>query len=194
MYFQKLLRRYKIFLEMDTENENLSQPEISLNVLELLRVAHEYCIFAENADTRKPDEIMDFFRKVGPLLYIKGALLPRFEPEYPEANERFVTEEEWQAIFNEFRSVLMGIDEYYRIDLEYGVEYETIKASLSENFADIYQDLKDFLLLYQRNTRDARQNAVHESQLLFESRWGLKILENLRYIHFLLNKDRLEEE
>jgi hypothetical protein len=178
---------------MVMENENLSQPEISMSVLELLRVAHEYCIFAENADTRKPEDIMDFFRKIGPLLYLKGALLPMVDPEYPEANERFVTEEEWQAIFNIYRSVLMPVDEYYRVDHEYGVDYEAIKASLSENFADIYQDLKDFLLLYQRNNRDARQNAVHECRRLFESRWGLKILENLRYIHYLVNKAGLEE-
>jgi hypothetical protein len=178
---------------MVMENENLSQPEISMSVLELLRVAHEYCIFAENADTRKPEDILDFFRKIGPLLYLKGALLPMVDPEYPEANERFVTEEEWQAIFNIYRSVLMPVDEYYRVDHEYGVDYEAIKASLSENFSDIYQDLKDFLLLYQRNNRDARQNAVHECRRLFESRWGLKILENLRYIHFLANKAGLEE-
>ena len=178
---------------MVAENENIAQPEISINVLELLRVAHEYCIFAENADSKKPEEIFDFFRKLSPLLYIKGTLLPYVDPEYPEANERFVTEEEWQAVFNEFRSVLMAVDEYYHVDYEYGVEYEAIKASLSENFADIYQDLKDFLLLYQRNTRDARQNAVHECRRLFESRWGLKILENLRYIHYLVNKAGLEE-
>ncbi len=179
---------------MNAEKENMKQPEVSVSVLELIRVAHEYCIFAENADEKTRDEIQDFFRKIGPLLYLKGALLPFVEPEYPEANERFVTEEEWQGIFNEFRSVLVEADEFYRVDYEYGVEYEAIKASLSENFADIYQDLKDFLLLYQKNTRDARQNAVHECRVLFEARWGLKILENTRYIHYLINKDRLDTD
>ena len=174
------------------ENENMLSPEISVNVLELLRVAHEYCIFAENADVKKAEEIFDFFRKLGPLLYLKGALLPSVEPEFPEANERFVTEEEWQAIFNEFRSRLMKADEFYHVDHEEGVEYEAIKASLSENFADVYQDLKDFLLLYQKNTRDARQNAVHECRMLFEYRWGVKILENLRYVHYLSNKEQIE--
>jgi hypothetical protein len=175
---------------MNTSHENIS-PEMSVGVLELLRVAHEYCIFAENADQKTNAEICDFFRKLGPLLYLKGALLPAVDPEFPEANERFVTEEEWQAIFNEFRSVLSREDEYYRIDHEEGLPYEAIKASLSENFTDIYQDLKDFLLLYQKNTRDARQNAVHDCRMLFETRWGLKILENLRYIHYLINKERL---
>ena len=179
---------------MNTENENMLSPEMSVGVLELLRVAHEYCLFAENADKKTPEEIFDFFRKVGPLLYLKGMLLPQVIPEFPEANERFVTEEEWQAIFNEFRSTLVYQDEFWRIDYEFGIQYEAIKASLSENFADIYQDLKDFILLYQKNTRDARQNAVHECHSLFETRWGLKIIENLRYLHFTQNKDRIEQE
>jgi hypothetical protein len=174
------------------ESENMLSPEISVSVLELMRVAHEYCLFTENADVKKPDEILDFFRKLGPLLYLKGALLPLVQPEFPEANERFVTEEEWQAIFNEFRSMLMQVDEFYHVDHEEGVQYEAIKASLSENFADIYQDLKDFLLLYQKNTSAARQNAVHECRVLFECRWGIKLLENLRYVHYLLNKEEIE--
>ena len=179
---------------MNTEHENISSAEMSISVLELLRVAHEYCIFVENADQKSPQEIFDFFRKLGPLLYLKGALLPDVVPDFPEADERFVTEEEWQAVFNEFRSRLLNIDEYWHIDHENGVEYEAIKASLSENFTDIYQDLKDFLLLYQKNTRDARQNAVHNNRMLFETRWGIKILENLRYIHFLLNRERIESD
>jgi hypothetical protein len=179
---------------MNTANENISAAEMSISVLELLRVGHEYCLFAENADQKNPQQIFDFFRKLGPLLYLKGAMLPLVEPDFPEADERFVTEEEWQAVFNEFRSSLGSLDEFYHVDHENGVDYEAIKASLSENFADIYQDLKDFLLLYQKNTRDARQNAVHDCQALFESRWGIKILENLRYVHFQMNKERIEGE
>jgi hypothetical protein len=179
---------------MNTGSESFPSPEMSVSVLELLRVAHEYCLFAENTDSRKSHEILDFFRKIGPLLYLKGELLPLLEPEYPESNERFVTEEEWQQLFNVFRVRLMSVDEFWRIDLETGIDYETVKASLSENFADIYQDLKDFLLLYQKNTHNARQNAVAECRRLFESRWGIKILENMRYIHFLMNKDQLSNE
>jgi hypothetical protein len=178
-------------MNMSTENE-IYPPEMSKNVLELLRVAHEYCLFAENADRKDPGEISDFFRKIGPLLYLKGLLLPVVDPEYPEADERFVTEEEWQAILNGFRSRFLRQDEFWHIDHENGIEYEPIKASLSENFADIYQDLKDFLLLYQKNTRDARQNAVSDCRRLFESRWGIKTLSNMRYLHYLQNKPLID--
>jgi hypothetical protein len=165
-----------------------------MNVLEFLRVAHEYCLYTEKAVEKNKMEIYDFFSKIGSLLYLKGKLLPEIVPEYPETSERFVAEEEWQEIFNTFRAILGEEDEYYQVDYEEHNEYEAVKASLSENFTDIYQDLKDFIILYQKNSQAARQNAVNDCRSLFETRWGPKVLSSLRYIHFLINKDHLNEE
>jgi hypothetical protein len=178
---------------MTLSSEPFLEPENSVNVLEFLRVAHEYCLFIEKSPEKSKADICDFFLKIGPLLYLKGKLLPEISPEYPESIERFVTEEEWQDIFNIFRAAFQAEDEYYHVNYEEFNESEAVKASLSENFTDIYQDLKDFVLLYQRNSQAARQNAVYECRSLFASRWGHKILSNMRYIHFLMNKEILSE-
>jgi len=174
---------------MIPEPEPFLEPENSINVLEFLRVAHEYCLFTEKTVEKNKDDICVFFLKIGPLLYLKGILLPEIDPEYPETTERFVTEEEWQDIFNVFRAAFLTEDEYYQVNYEEFNEYEAVKASLSENFTDIYQDLKDFILLYQKNSQAARQNAVHDCQSLFKTRWGHKLLSNMRHIHFLQNKN-----
>jgi hypothetical protein len=176
------------------ESAPYNEPENSVNVLEFLRVAHEYCIFTENSNEKKKTDIYDFFLKIGPLIYLKGKLLPELVPEYPESIERFVTEEEWQEIFNTFRALFGEEDEFYHVGYEEYNEYEAVKASLSENFTDIYQDLKDFILLYQKNSQAARQNAVYECKSLFETRWGPKVLSNIRYIHYLSNKGLFLEE
>lgn len=173
---------------MSTENHNIIEPENSKNVIEFLRVAHEYCLFIEKAAEKDKAAIFDFFLKIGPLLYLKGKLLPEIAPEYPESTERYVTEEEWQDVFNILRSILAGEDEFYHIDYEEGLEYEPIKGSLSENLTDIFQDLKDFILLFRKGSAADRQNAVYECKALFENRWGHKTLTLLRYLHFLENK------
>jgi hypothetical protein len=178
---------------MIPESERFLEPENSLSVLEFLRVAHEYCIFTENAVEKNKEDIYDFFLKIGPLLYLKGKLLPEISPEYPETSERFVTEEEWQEIFNSFRAAFKEDDEYHHVNYEEFNEYEAVKASLSENLTDTYQDLKDFVLLYQKNSQAARQNAVHDCKALFETRWGPKVLSNMRYMHFLQNKGLFSE-
>jgi hypothetical protein len=179
---------------MITDKERILEPENSLNVLEFLRVAHEYCLFTEQSSEKNKSDILDFLSKIGPLLYLKGKLLPEIVPEFPEASERFVTEEEWQEIFNSYRNIFGGDDEFYHVGYEEYNEYEAVKASLAENLADIYQDLKDFVLLYQKNSQAVRQNAVHDCRSLFETRWGPRVLSSLRYIHFLLIKNNLNEE
>lgn len=179
---------------MSTENKYNPEPEISKNVIEFLQVAHEYCLYVEKAASKSKLEFFDFFQKIGPLLYLKGKLLPEITPEFPESLERYVTEEEWQDIFNIFRSIVTVDDEFFHIDYEDGIEYEPVKGSLSENFTDIFQDLKDFILLYRKDSVSARQNAVYECKVLLEARWGHKLLTNLRYIHYLQNRRRLSEE
>jgi hypothetical protein len=178
---------------MASETKSFHEPENSLNVLEFIRVAHEYCLYCEKSLEKNRTEITEFILKIGPLLYLKGKLLPAVEPEYPESSERFVTEEEWQEVFNAFRSVFQAEDEYYQVSYEEFNEYEAVKSSLAENLTDIYQDLKDFVLLYQRNSQAARQNAVHDCIALFETRWGLKVLSSLRYLHFVSIKEKLPE-
>ncbi len=175
-------------MNMTMEKEAFHEPENSIGVLEFLRVAHEYCLFIEQAGDRERAEIYSFFQKLGPLIYLKGTLLPDISPDFPESAERFVTEEEWQEVFNFLRQRFLDDDEFYHVNYEEAIEYEAVKASLSENFSDIYQDLKDFVILYQKNTKDARQNAVFECKNLQTRRWGPKLLTNLRYIHFLIHR------
>lgn len=176
---------------MSTNTEQFIEPENSISVLEFLRVAHEYCIFLEKAADKEKSAFYDFLSKIGPLLYLKGKLLPEITPDYPESSERYVTEEEWQEIFNILRDVFGSDDEYFNVNYEEHNEFEAVKASLSENLTDLYQDLKDFVLLYQKNSQTARQNAVHDCRALFENRWGPKVLSSIRYIHYLNNRNTI---
>lgn len=179
---------------MANEQEIYQEPAYSIHVLELIRVAHEYCLYAEQVSDRTQGELAGFFLKIGPLLYLKGSMLPPVEVENPEANERFVTQEEYEAVFNNFRNILLPEDEFWLLDYELAVQNEPLKASLSENFADIYQDLKDFLILYQKNSQDAKQNAASECRHLFATRWGIKVMVNLRYLHYLIYRSEFSSE
>ncbi len=169
--------------------EVYNEPAYSKNVLEFIRVALEYCLFIEKNDGSK-EEMLIFFQRLGPLLYLKGALLPDVAVENPEANERFVTQEEYENIFNNLRTKFLPEDEYLFMDYETGVAGEPLKASLAECLSDIYQDLKDFMILYQKNSRDAKQNAVKECKSLFDSNWGPKMLASLNFVHYLLNRGK----
>lgn len=156
------------------------------NALEMLLVANEYCLFMEEMEEKSKSSIFDFVHRVVPLMYTKGSLLPDVPVEYPEANMRFVTEEQWEQVFNILREKFGEDDEYWIIDPQYINETEPLKASLSENLADIYQDMKDFVLLYQKNTLAARQNALSDCKTLFADHWGYRITNIMARLHHLI--------
>jgi len=160
----------------------------------MLAVANEYCVFVEKADDYTKDELLGFFQKISPLLYLKGALLPIIEPAHPEANERFVVEEKWEMVFNSLREKFQPLDEFWFADAAFDASPEILKASLAEHFTDIYQDLKDFLILYQRSSIAAKENAVAECRRLFASHWGVRIANVQKVMHYLVYPDIPETE
>ncbi len=176
----------KKLLYMKDINE---EPAYSTPVIEMLKVANEYCIFLENAENITKSEIMPFIQRITPLLYLKGSLLPKVEVDDSEAGERFVTQEQWEGVFNTLREQLLNEDEYWHLNYNSPDQTDPLKASISENLSDIYQDLKDFVMLYQKPARTSKQHAAINCKHLFETHWGEKALQLIQWIHYLNYKD-----
>lgn len=148
----------------------------SKQVLEFITVANDFCLFVEKSYTYDKKVILEYLNKVMPLMYIKGTLLPEINPINTEANEKFVTEEMWTDIYAMFKTKLDKDDAAYITEDTRDDSSQIIKVSLAELVADIYQDMKDFLLLYQKNTKDAKENAVNGIREYFLAHWGQRCL------------------
>lgn len=159
---------------------------LSNPVAEIMTIAGEYSLYMDTIDEKSREGVLEFTHRILPLLYLKGTILPDIEVEYPEANERFVTEEQWEFVFTNLREKFGADDEYWIIDPQYINETEPLKASLAENLADIYQDMKDVSTLYQKNTLASRQNAVHDCKELFGNRWGYRIGNLMTRLHHMI--------
>lgn len=170
---------------MSTEKELYLEPVYSPHVLELIRLGHEYCLFIEKAGQYSKDEIFQFIHKMFPMLYLKGLFIPGIEKEQTESGGRFVTGEEWESVFSTLRAQLDVKDQFWVIDPEITGGDEPVKMSLAENLTDIYQDIKDFIMQYQKNKRAAKEIAVMECKEWFRDRWGKKIAESVNYLHYM---------
>ena len=170
-----------------------TDPVYSRNVVEFTAAAVEFCKYAERAVEMKGDEILKILQRILPYLYIKASLLPALEPYFEDGNEKFVTESDWSRIHDTLRDKFGTADDYLEVFDEKMNESEVpVVSSLSENMADIYQDLKDFLLLYQTGTQEVMNDAVWECRLNFENIWGQKLTNSLRAIHrFLYSGDEI---
>jgi len=114
--------------------------------------------------------------------------LSEIEVQDSDANIKFMTEEEWEQLFNELRKKILKDDEFWFMDNSDFSNNEPVKGSLSECLTDIYQDLKDFLDLYQKNSLNAKENAVYEIKRTFESRWGFHLVNAHKALHHIIMK------
>ena len=79
----------------------------------------------------------------------------------------------------------MDNDEYWFVEND-NPHNDLIRGSLSDNLADIYQDLKDFVILYQRPFRNVKEAAVWDIRQLFRSHWGFRVVNVLKVLHYQL--------
>lgn len=165
--------------------EDTNKELVSQNVIEFVTIATEFCNLVEQIFNTEKDDFVDRAVKIFPLLYVKGMFLPDLELISEELIEKFVTEEEWETINNDVANIFEEDNVYTEVydPLE---EYEEARqVSLSENFADIYQDIKDFVSLYHQGTLEAMNDAIVECKNSFEQYWGQRTVNALRVLHHL---------
>ncbi|HLN56175.1 MAG TPA: DUF5063 domain-containing protein [Bacteroidales bacterium] len=164
--------------------DSKSGPVYSRSVVEFVAVANEFCKYAERASELKGDDLLKILQRILPLMYIKASLLPQLEPFFEDGNEKFVNEQDWISIHDTLREKFGTADDYLEVFDDKMKDSEgPVTSSISENMTDIYQDIKDFLLLYQTGTDEVMNDAIWECRLNFESLWGQKLLNAMRAIH-----------
>lgn len=169
-------------------------PVYSRKVIEMLTVANEYCLFLEKAGNYTKQELYGFLQKIVPLIYLKAALLPDIVTGDEDATEHYVTEEQWEMMFNILRNKFEAEDQFHFIDLHERSHTDALAGSMAENFTDIYQDLKDFVLLYQKPLKSFKENAVRDCRYLFETRFGFRLVTVHAALHYLLFSEGKDED
>ena len=163
---------------------DINDPVYSRHVVEFVAVANEYCRYAEHVSELKGEELLKILQRLLPLLYLKASFLPDLTPVFEDGNEKFVTESDWFRIHDAFRERFGTANDYLEVfDERLNQTEGAVVCSLSEDMADIYQDMKNFLLLYQTGTKEVMNDALWECRMNFENFWGQKLVNSLRAIH-----------
>jgi len=166
------------------------------NTLEFVTVTLEFCALMEAATKHTLFSFSDKAIKILPLLYLKATLLPASEePDEEYDVEHFITENTYEAIryrtadlFGEYDSYL----ETFHPDMEYSDT--PVAATISENLADIYQDLGDFAALFRQENEEVMKQALYICEEDFRLHWGQKLLNALKAIHVVRFNEELTNE
>ena len=174
--------------------EKESQTIFEKNVIEFVTVAAEFCAFLERAEHMKRKAFVDTSLKILPLLYLKASMLPKCETIGDEAPETYVTEEIYEILRINLSGLMGDKDDYLDVfvqDMVYSDQ--PIKKSISEDLADIYQDIKDFIFVFQLGLNETMNDSLAICQENFGTLWGQKLVNTLRALHDV-KYNQLEEE
>ena len=161
-----------------------SQVIFDRNVVEFVTVAAEFCKFLEQAEGMKRATFVDTSLKILPLLYLKASMMPKCEMMGEDMPENFVTEETYEIVRMNLAGILAEKDDYLDVfvsDMKYSDQ--PITKYISEDLADIYQDIKDFIFVFQLGLNETMNDALAICQDNFALYGGQKLVNTLRALH-----------
>jgi len=177
---------------MDEMNEKAI---LSEEVITFVKLAATYCTLVEQDLPATRKEWFEQLRDVLAGLYVQALRLPAVEAVYPGENQKFVTEQEYDLVRQRVRKRAGQWDEYPEVyDPNDPIEELDITARISEDCADIFQDMKDFITLYHVGNYEVMNDALWEVRENFDRLWGQKLLNVLRTVHRLVTFADLTEE
>ena len=154
------------------------------NVIDFVTVAAEFCKLMEQAASAEKAQFADTTLKVLPLLYVKALLLPSCEIMGDGMLEENVTEEDYDYVRTTIEGLLGSDDVYLDVFLEDMKYSDTpIAKHISEDLADIYQDIRNFIFVFRQGLNLNMHNALALCQENFRLYWGQKLVNTLRALH-----------
>ena len=175
--------------------EELNSIAYSKNVIEFITVANEFCSFLERSESLETPDFLSRLQKILPLLYLKASMLPEFEFEAEDDLEKFVSEMDYNQIQQKVLRHTGANDDYQEVFLS-GMQFSesALTASISENVADIYQEMKDLVMSFRMLNDEVMEQAVWECKNNFSQLWGQSLVNCLRAIHNLIYAENTQDE
>ncbi len=164
--------------------ENKAQVIFSRNTVEFVTVAAEFCAYLERTETLRRKDFVDTILKILPLLYIKASMLPDCEMMNDEEPETFVTEDDYEVLRYSLSALMADRDDYLEVFVQDMIYSDSpITRHISEDLADIYQDIKNFVSVFQLGFDETMHDSLALCRENFSLYWGQTLVNTMRALH-----------
>jgi hypothetical protein len=159
-------------------------PVYAKSTIDFVTVSKTFCDLMDQLESINKDLFVDSMLRLLPLIYLKAGLLPENELISDDDQETFATEEQYsdlsQTILN-----LMGTDNAYLEVFSPEISYSDtpVTSFISENIADIWQDLFNFISVYHLENDETMNDALFVCHTNFKQFWGQSLVNVLRALH-----------
>lgn len=173
----------KCIMPASKSSEN---PVYSKQTIEFVAVAKSYCDFMDQLESLDKAGFVNTAVRLLPLLYQKALALPPAESRYDEDPEVFATEEQYMSLTAVIADLLGNDDAYLEVfHPEIRFSDTPVAAFISENMADIWQDLFNFISVFRIGYDETMNEALVLCRNNFREYWGQSLVNVLRALHVL---------
>lgn len=171
---------------MQAEGTSVHNYVYSSEMVEFVKAANGCCTFLDELQgTEGRDFIIDMVRHLSGV-YFTFLSTGESEPIMDSSGEATVTEQEWSSMFQRVARILGPHNDILRMADEGEFDRsELVKHTISEDLADMYQELRDFLAIYSLGIEELMNDAAWELKERFGEHWGAKLLRALLALHEL---------
>jgi hypothetical protein len=160
-------------------------------ITEFIAIAVDFCQLMEQASKKRTGELFSTLQQLLPEIYLKALKLPKPKYCYEEEPKKFVREDNYAAIHDALQQKIELVNGIARMSPGTRTsQHELASFSMAELLADIYEELKNFVMLYEVGIPQAMNDAVWLCRESFEQGFGIKLTEGLKLLHRIIyNKD-----
>ena len=158
------------------------------DVIDFLTVSVQVCGYLEKIAEEDKRDSVEKLTCLLPMLYLKARLLDKPEQELDGYVETFCSEGQYDEVRSAVAALLGSDDTYLEMPVEEGLYGDLPETRfISEQLADIYQELFDLAANYRTQETAVMNNAILACLEAFELHWGQKLLSVLRALDVLRN-------
>jgi hypothetical protein len=162
-------------------------------VREFVSAAGEFCGLLEQASKKPTGELFSNLQQLLPEIYLKASRLPRPKYCYEEEPKKFVREDKYARIRDALQQKIGLVNGIVRISPgARSNQHELVSFNLAEGMADIYEELKNFVKLYEVGIPQAMNDAVWICRKSYEQGLGIKLIDGLKLLHTIMYSQRSE--
>jgi Domain of unknown function (DUF5063) len=191
------LSSFNYLSPMAEEGTTVHNYVYSSEMVEFVRRANAFCNYLEQLHGTEGRAFITESIKHLSGIYHTFLYTGKSEPVLDSSAEATVTEQEWSALFQKISMILGPHNDILRMADESEFDRsEMVNHTISEDLADLFQELRDFTTLYSLGVEELMNDAAWELGERFAEHWGAKLLRALLALNELYIKgvDPTEEE
>ena len=168
---------------MNDEEFLEENPVYNSSTIDFVTVATEYCKQLEQLEEVSQESFLDIMLRLLPMVYFKATTLPEVQ-DVMGYNEPAVTEDDYNFVRSNVARIMGSNDDFLDTFVEdFKYSEHPVLQTISENLADIYQCLRDFVETFRSEMEESMHIALFDTKEQFYLSWGQKLLNAMRALH-----------